>query len=285
MHWNKIQTHVIRGFFLAFFLSPLFGFSQISLDSLESKLAHFGGKILVDSTNQERLAANDSFTHYLEWALESHASYAHEFDQVKNLSALRAPNDKFRIYTWVVPLTNGSYQYNGYLYLIPRKGSPYYLKLKPEQHNTSQAMDKVLETDQWYGALYYKVLHHKRKRKHYYTLLGWHGQDATETQKLVDVLVFDAFDEPFFGYPMIQIKENEKALCRYILRYSAKAFATLRYEPRYKMIVMDNLQPTVEGAEGMYQYYGPDFTYNGLKYKKGKWIFEENIDVRNLGEN
>jgi hypothetical protein len=33
--------------------------------------------------------------------------------------------------------------------------------------------------------------------------------------------------------------------------------------------------------EGNYQFYGPDFTYDGLKFEKGIWVSYSNIDVTN----
>jgi hypothetical protein len=31
----------------------------------------------------------------------------------------------------------------------------------------------------------------------------------------------------------------------------------------------------------MYQLYGPDLSYDGLKFEKGLWILQRDIDVRN----
>jgi hypothetical protein len=33
--------------------------------------------------------------------------------------------------------------------------------------------------------------------------------------------------------------------------------------------------------EGKYEFYGPDFTYDGLKFEKGVWIHYQNIDITN----
>ena len=44
----------------------------------------------------------------------------------------------------------------------------------------------------------------------------------------------------------------------------------LRYDDKLKMIVFDHLSPSKPSYEGKYQYYGPDFSYDGLIFEKGK---------------
>ena len=46
----------------------------------------------------------------------------------------------------------------------------------------------VGEASKWYGMLYYKIVPVKIKRKKYYTLLGWDGNDKITAKKIIDVL-------------------------------------------------------------------------------------------------
>jgi len=46
-------------------------------------------------------------------------------------------------------------------------------------------------------------------------------------------------------------------------------------------IVFDQLEP-LDGAEvGMYEFYVPNLSYDGLTFKNGKWRFVENIPAYN----
>ena len=35
-------------------------------------------------------------------------------------------------------------------------------------------------------------------------------------------------------------------------------------------------------SEGMKEFYAPDLSYDGLKYKQGKWFFQDNLKLTNL---
>ncbi len=44
---------------------------------------------------------------------------------------------------------------------------------------------------------------------------------------------------------------------------------------------MDHLAPLDPSYEGNRSYYGPDFSYDVLEFNKGKWVLEENVELRN----
>jgi len=97
----------------------------------------------------------------------------------------------------------------------------------------------------------------------------------------VDVLWF-AGNKPRFGAPIF--KNDRYTYNRLVFKYSHGANMLLRYDPKKKMIVMDNLEPSDAMYKGVYRFYGPDFTYNGYKFEKGKWVLYKNVDVRNPGK-
>ena len=68
---------------------------------------------------------------------------------------------------------------------------------------------------------------------------------------------------------------------RLVLEYSADLAATVRYNEAMDMIVYDHLAPLHPIYSGNYQFYGPDGSYDGLKFTKGIWVLQEDIDVRN----
>jgi len=59
----------------------------------------------------------------------------------------------------------------------------------------------------------------------------------------------------------------------------------LRYDAKMKMIVMDNLSPSDSFFKNDFRYYGPDFSHNGFKFEKGKWVYHSDIDLRNPAMN
>ena len=53
----------------------------------------------------------------------------------------------------------------------------------------------------------------------------------------------------------------------------------LEYNTSKKRIECDNLSP-MEVVDGKILSYGPDFSINAYRMKKGKWIFTEDIKVK-----
>ena len=66
------------------------------------------------------------------------------------------------------------------------------------------------------------------------------------------------------------------------LEFSAELAMTLRYNPELKQIVFDHLTPLHPLYTGYFQFYGPDGSYDGLKFIEGIWVFEEDVDARNI---
>ena len=51
------------------------------------------------------------------------------------------------------------------------------------------------------------------------------------------------------------------------------------------MIIMDHLAPEDSRFEGQYQFYGPDFSYDALEFKKGEWVFQRDVFAKNRSLN
>ena len=62
--------------------------------------------------------------------------------------------------------------------------------------------------------------------------------------------------------------------------YSSRAHVSVSYDEGKKLIIYDHLSPSIATMEGKYQFYGPDFSFDGYKFEKGKWIFTEDVDFK-----
>ena len=56
---------------------------------------------------------------------------------------------------------------------------------------------------------------------------------------------------------------------------------SVKWNERMKMIVFDHLSPSQPSLAGNYEYYGPDFSYDGFRFEKDAWVLVEQIDMRN----
>lgn len=249
----------------------------------EDTLKKLAPKILNSKEDREKYNANEKFTETLERALNFENSFDYPFDSLITIARLTAPDKSFRIFNWNLPRHDGTFEYFGFVQAYHKKSKTYKLyRLTDKSPETTSPENQILDYYEWYGAHYYKIILKKQNGKKFYTLLGWDGNDRLTTKKIIDVLYFPRGDRPKFGTPIFNIGKVVKK--RMIFEYSSQAMMSLRYDEDKKLITFDHLSPPNPSLEGQYQYYGPDGSYDALKFKKGKWILMEDLDTRNEGK-
>ena len=257
--------------------------TNITLTAFEDTLKKLGPKILKSKEDREKYNANEKFTEILERALNIENSFDYPFDSLITIARLIAPDKSFRIFNWNLPKLDGTFEYFGFIQAYHKRSKTY--KLYPLTESLSQITspeDQILDHDEWYGAHYYKIILRKQNGKKYYTLLGWDGHDRLSSRKIIDVVYFPRGGRPKFGTPIFKMGKVVKK--RVIFEYGSQAMMSVRYDEDNKMIVFDHLSPQNPSLEGQYHYYGPDGSYDALKYKKGKWILLKDFDARNKGK-
>ncbi|MEO5570042.1 MAG: hypothetical protein ABIT08_14085 [Bacteroidia bacterium] len=243
-----------------------------------------GDSILKGTSDSVRSLSNEVFQSKFETFLNDSGSFNYPFDSLKNVSVLTSTDNKIRIYTWMLPaISRDKYSYFGFVqsYNLKLKKTSIF-KLEEEKQPSEDAEKKSLSNKNWYGALYYKMLENKAAKGKIYTLLGWRGNNRQTTMKIIDVLMIDNKGVPKFGIPVFNTDHGLKH--RVIFEYTSQAVMSLRYNEKKKMIVFDHLSPSNPDLKGKYEYYGPDMSYDALKFKNGKWTFMKNIEIGNPGE-
>ncbi len=231
----------------------------------------------------EKKEINNQILSAFENALALENSFLYPFDELSTISNLKSADKQMRIFTWNLAYDDGTHEYFGFV--------QYYLK-KKKKYLTFQLHDKSCEmpspdaaslnSENWFGALYYQLIEVKDKGKKYYTLLGWDGNNISTTKKIIEVLSFSATGKPEFGASIFRLEEGR--VKRVIFEFAKQAQMSLRYDEKSKMIVFDHLSPSDAKLKGEKKYYGPDFSYDGLLFKKGKWLYVPDIDIRNPRE-
>ncbi|MES2266055.1 MAG: hypothetical protein V4520_04820 [Bacteroidota bacterium] len=278
----------MKGFFIALFLIITFNasFAQHSdevknlkdLRIYQDSLKALGKKFINDPDDLERKNANYRFIRMLVAALKVPHSFNYPFDSVKAVSIINSPDNRFRIFSWHVMNQDGSYRFYGTvqmntgnnLLMHPLEDYSPFLK-NPE--------DSVVTTSKWYGAQYYKIIR-VAAAKPYYVLLGWKGNTVKSTKKVIEVLSFDKEDKPTLGAAVFD--GNGKNRKRIVFEYTRQASMLLRYVPDQNLIVFDHLSPPDQKMKDHPETYGPDLSYDGYKLKNGRWVYVENLDMRNI---
>lgn len=209
-------------------------------------------------------------------------NFDHTFDTLTFLGQLTSEDEKLRLITFNYPLADGTFKYHCFLAHRMDENLTNVTILKDHQTDWDRLNFQTLNADQWYGALYYKILVNRHKKNTYYTLIGWDGNNSRSNRKVVDVLDLSG-TQPSFGAPIFE--KDGHLQHRLIFEYANDANMALNFQEDEKLIVMDHLAPEHPRLKGQFQFYGPDFSYDALKFKKGKWIFIEDHNAENRSLN
>lgn len=283
--FSDVLTRLKKLFFFFSFFLFLFSFYSVSAQLTGADSLKLLRQSVIRSQNDsERTWANDAFVIALEKILQSKDSYEMDFDSLGQMGILRSPDNAFRIITWNLPFDDETHKYYCYIQTILKKKKKYTVyRLTDKSEEISSPEKKTLGKDNWYGVLYYRIIPFSSRKKTYYALLGWDGHNSSTCKKIIDVMCFENNGEPKFGDDIFTMGKISKK--RVIFEYSAQAVMSLKYHPERKQIIFDHLSPSQPEMEGMYQYYGPDFSYDAFELEKGKWIYKEDVDIRADSEN
>ncbi len=227
--------------------------------------------------DDEKERLNDVISNKLEKLGKDETTFSHDFANIKRMKTIFSKDGKVKICTYNVE--NSGFQHHFYGAVMFKSDDQFLYFPLIDKTDKIQTPERVtVSNKKWFGALYLDVIDVKVKGETYYTLIGYKGHDEFVKRRVLDVMFLQG-NRLSFGHPLF--KTDKFTRHRMIYEYSAGTSMMLRYDRDEKMIVMDNLVPSETVYTGVYQFYGPDFTYNGFKFTKGYWELREDIDLRN----
>jgi hypothetical protein len=230
-------------------------------------------------SDDERAGINITIEELFASALLFPDAFAYPFDSLHKVGKITSHDEMVRVFTWEMIRNDGTHQCCGFV-LCRRKNPENSLVVKLTSRNAGilDPTEQVLGADNWFGALYYEIIESAWNGHPVYTLLGYDANDIFTSRKIVDCFYLKDGAVPTFGAPIFML--NNKVKKRIIFEYSAKVSMSMRYDDKSKMIVFDHLSPSKPSYEGNFEFYGPDFSYDALKFIDSCWVLYENIDVR-----
>ncbi|MCA5003765.1 hypothetical protein [Sphingobacterium bovistauri] len=222
------------------------------MQNWQDSLFNLGQKIYAPNTSElERIESNFLFIKILVSALKEPNSYFFNFDKLKIISSVRSPDDTFRIFSWNIPMHDGSYLYYG---SIQRKsGSLNLIPLLDKTFEIKNAELDIVGNDFWYGAQYYDIIPFQKDK---YILLGWKGHNAQNTKKVIEVLRFMPNGDIKLGD---NIFLEDTSLARKIFTYAKEATMLLAFQNADHRIIFDHLVPLEDSTN---QRNVPDLTHD-----------------------
>ncbi len=238
---------------------------------------YFFSKIAAESAENEMLLYNDSLTEALLSYLQSVDDViGTDIPEVKYLGQICPSDSLLKIFSWNIPLTVDENLYNC---IIHNRKTGENILLQSSSGLKSINDESIIESDNWYGSLYYDIEPADESGNMTYILLGFDPNNVSANSKVVEILHFDTQGKPLFGKMLI--RDDDRMLSRMIFRYSPLATMMLRFRDDRSGIVFDHLSPASPGYEGQYRYYGPDFSYDELEIHEGQLILTKDVDLRN----
>ena len=248
-----------------------------------NRLSTAGDSLLRGNTDSVRLVAHASFQRLLDSILHRPGGASLSFYQIKALSVVQSRDKRLKTITWLLNTkSDNAWSYHGYMVIRPKSGDSIIIKPLQQRKDISKDEFEVMKPydSSWGGCIYYDIIQHTYKKTNSYLLLGWAPQSAQVTRKLAEAGRLKD-NGHILSQPLI--RAGGKTRFRMVFDYNASASMTLRYDEKKKMVVMDHLSPSDPRpeAKGMYALYGPDMTYDGLRFAKGYWQLIRDIDARN----
>jgi len=268
-----------RNIFVILLISVLLGGSLLAkpditmpeIDSIDQMLC----EIADSRSDKKKDELNSYLIEFFQEFLKSEESFSADYDSVKYLSVLDSDDKNLRVITWNLNYKDGSFKYFGFLQYKNKKN--YMVHFLDDKKFYDDSFERHYQTNsEWYGALYYDLVTTKWNSRTYYTLIGWDGADFLINRKVVEVLTFDRRGMPSFGKKSFKLDKLYAG--RLVFEYADRATMLLRYNDKQEMLVLDHLSPPEQKFKGLYQYYGPDFSYDAFVFRAGKWYLQSDID-------
>ena len=237
-------------------------------------------RIVESKYNREKEELSEKIEAKLVPLLNDESLFDDKFIGLEKLSTLVSNDKNLKICTWNIQLRNGIQKMYGAVVTRQDIDSKISVTLLNDDKENIKSPERAqLSPQKWFGAVYYDIIEVEHKKDTHYILLGYNGNNLFTKIRVVEVIKIMGNNRVVFGSPIFMYERATKR--RVVFEYSSRVNMMLRYDPKVKMIVFDNLEPAEPMHQGDFRYYGPDFTYNGFSLKNGKWNYVAEIDLRN----
>ena len=229
--------------------------------------------------DNEKLRLNDSLRLIIESYAESDSVFTHNFENLRFLGQITAPDRKLKIITWNVFMQNSPNRY--YCHIIKRgekKKANTIRVLTGMNREDPVRQDIVYTPENWYGALYYAIQPFRIDKKVHYIILGFDYGNLNVSRKIIDVLNFSAEGNVSFGLDCF-VRDKETKL-REVLEYSPEGIVSLRME-NSKTIVFDQPAMIKTGHGDGQDISAAGISLNGYVLRRGIWKFVPDLDLKN----
>lgn len=251
---------------------------KVDIAEYEMQIASLFENMRQSQDDFEKLEINREVIAVFSEMLSIDSSFYFPFDSLKYLGKIYSPDRFFRLFSWNVPMGDGTHRYFGYIQYIQPENNQVKVFFLDDSKNSRLSTDFIYAPADWYGALYYDIIKTECFGKKYYTVLGFAFNNYLTSYKIIDVI---SFGREGISIGAEIFLHGEPTNYRMIHEFSSKVSMMLRYDKEMEMIVFDHLSPIQPEYENQFQFYGPDSSYDGLEFKNCMWMLHEDLNLIN----
>lgn len=225
--------------------------------------------------NAEKEKRNEIFRTSLAETIKKEGAFDYPFKSLSTLGRITSPDKAFRLFNWNVEQDDKSNKYYCFVLRFDRRKKEWKVtELIDNSIMLPARPDGILYDDNWYGALYYKIIPVEKSGKTSYTVLGLDANGISSHTKLIDVMSFSG-NRVKLGGSIFKMDDGTHK--RLFFEHSSKAYMSINYDQERQRIIYDHLMPESPSMEGFYEYYVPDMSYDQLNWIGNKWVLQENV--------
>ncbi len=248
---------------------------EVNLSIEEDSLVKLLKNLRNAKNNQEKKEANLIFKTKFKSVLQNKEALTYPFSQLTTVGVINSPDRLMRIINWNIEQDDFSQKYTCFILHFDKRKKKYHVtELKDISFGMPTQPTEILTSDNWYGALYYKIIPVKKGSRTLYTVLGWDYYSDMSQMKLIDVIYFSG-NIVKIGSPIFKL--GKTTLKRVFFEHSKKTGMSLRYEEERERIIFDHLSPETPSMKNFRSFYVPDLSYDAFIFAKGKWILHEDV--------
>jgi hypothetical protein len=253
----------------------LFGQGANNMEEKEGELLQLLNQLRGSKDNFEKEANNKLFKESFLKVLSAPEGFSYPFEKLKTVGVIDSPDKQIRIVNWNVEQDDLSQKYTCYvLFKQKRKEGHEIVELKDISFGMPSQPDGILTADQWYGALYYRIIPIDKGSRTLYTVLAWDYFSDMSQMKMVDVMYISG-NTVKLGSPIFKI--GKETYNRVYFEHSKKATMYLNYEADRNRIMMDHLSPESPSMKDFKSFYVPDLSYDAFVLDGSKWYLQEDV--------
>ena len=298
---NRIKCLVMTLLLLA--CGTAAGQDKVRMAAHQQRLVQLLERVAAAPTDNERYLASEEAVDALCDALDEQGSERWTWKLPQSASVLTSADGRLRIFTWAVVRDNGDFECFGAVQYYNDRNEAYeHAALHDKSEDIMNREESLLSADNWLGAIYQDIIQTTAGDRTYYTLLGWNGVDNLTDRRVIEPVTMRG-GVPQFGAPVFR---RERNLRRVVLEYRGDAAVQMAYgdqileevarervkvkgryrtvekrkESKEKVIIFDDVEPQIEGMEGLFQYYVPSGQELAYAWVDGKWELRQGAQGR-----